>query len=115
MAEIINLFGNNGITLSTGYFVDANVQTFDDSFQVLDHLLNATVGEHLKEIGDTSPTEGDYAAFEIIKKEVQHLVDNEFTDHKEALRWILETLVVQRFYKIIKSASNKMSDYESDD
>ena len=109
MGKIINLFGNDtNITLSNGTAVDMYSETIEEAFEAFDNLLSSIVLEQFKDIVKISVDEGNYdAAVEILKKEVHHVVESQLINHREALEWILSTLVLQRLDYFISEINKK--------
>jgi len=110
MGEVIHVFDTAFIKLSNGAIADMYTETIEEAIDAFDNLLSMIVMEHFEEIVKHSTKDQNYnRAIEIIKKEVIHLVENEFIDHKGALDWVLTTLALKRLSFFIEKVTEKQN------
>ena len=88
------------LTLSTGAVADMTACNLGEAIDSVDNLLSMIVMEHFEETLKKFDSTGDIVG-ELIETEVDHLIENEFSDNLEgALKFILMTLSLQRYIYI---------------
>ena len=86
------------LTLSTGAVADMTANNIQEDIEAVDNLLSMIVMEHFEEILKTYNRTGEDPTVELITAEVQHLVENEFSENPEdALCHFLTALALQRY------------------
>lgn len=78
------------ITLSTGHVVHELGTTMAERIEQYDHLLRAIVIGHFPAMKDAGASEEGFTRlFAEVRKEIDHVLENEIEDHTEFLREVL--------------------------
>lgn len=102
-------FENGFVELSTGDIVNIYPESLNDAIEKFDNLISAAVMVHFDEILKSKKQNGDTNTMPILIKEVHHLVSTQFVNHGMCLRWILMTLLKQRFDLLLNESKRKSS------
>lgn len=96
------------LTLSTGAVADMTSCNIEEAIDSVDNLLSMTVMEHFEKILKTYNQTGEDLTVELIEAEIDHLIENEFSDNLEgALKFFLMTLSIQRYIYITDEVRKK--------